>query len=101
MHSQGTARHPFSANGTLSSSDADGAVPGASPVVSAAPLSSESPPAPRMVTPCRPLKHRPSWKLGSLFATMREKQAAEEATTVEAAKELIADLEGCTNVAKL
>merc|ERR1712070_767398 len=54
-----------------------------------------------MLTPSRPLKLRPSWKIGSLFAKMRERNAADEAVAVKAAKELIVDLEACDKAATL
>lgn len=56
-----------------------------------------SPCVPRLLTPARPEKLRPSWKLGNLFATMRSKRAEEETASVEAATELVGELEGCAN----
>lgn len=59
------------------------------------------PAQPRMLTPSRPQKMSRSLKLGSLFATMREKQAAEEAAAMVLAKDLISDLARCTDASML
>jgi len=62
---------------------------------------SSVPARPQILTPSRPQKTSPSWKLGTLFATMREKQAVEEAAALEMAKDLIIDLARCTDASML
>mmetsp|Transcript_83027 Transcript_83027/g.130598 ORF Transcript_83027/g.130598 Transcript_83027/m.130598 type:complete len:356 (-) Transcript_83027:105-1172(-) len=56
---------------------------------------------PRYVTPCRPLKSRPTVKLGKLFADMRAKHAAKESEAVEIANKLTIDLAKCRNASTL
>jgi len=54
-----------------------------------------------MMRPSRPQKVLPSMKLGHLFATMRKKQAAEEAQAAETAKQLMIELDDCSKASSL
>jgi len=56
---------------------------------------------PRFVTPSRPVKSRPTMKLGKLFSEMRAKHAAQESEALGIAIKLTIDLGSCRNAATL
>jgi len=90
-HQEGKKKTPLL---MLDATGSDATSPEASPAASA--TSALSGPA-RMLRPSRPAKELPSLKLGSLFATMREKRAAEEAAAMETAKDLMVELGRCSD----